>query len=356
MKEATLPHDPNVKIPAAVRAAAARSDEIIRAMNAQEGVTSESNGEQQGAQPAPEPVQPAAQAAPEPVQPANEPSAEPPKPQKTAKEAPSGDDESSWERRYNSMKGRFDRSQSQIKDLSEQIQSLQNIIATMQAQTPSQPMPELQVEKLITEDEERDYGQDFLKVVGKKAKEELAPIIKGYEAKIAELEKKLQGVHGVVAQDSHAKLMSTLDEKLPDWRDLNTNEEFLSWLKLPDPFSGAIRHDMLKAAYAAGNASRVLAFFNGFLAEEAAVAPAKGDSDEVPTEKVAKVPLAKLAAPGRAKSAAGNSAPAEKPIFTRAQIAQFYADVANGKYRGKDSDKNKVEAQIFEAQREGRIR
>ena len=192
-------------------------------------------------------------------------------------------------------------------------------------------------------------------MVGKKAKEELAPIIKGYEAKIAELEKKLDGVNGVVAQDVHAKLMGTLDEKLPTWRELNTNEEFLNWLRLPDPFSGAIRHDMLKAAYAAGNASRVLAFFNGFLAEEAAVAPAKGDPD-VPTEKVAKVPLAKLAAPGRAKTAAGNSAPAEKPIFTRAQIASFYADVANGKYRGKDADKNKFEAQIFEAQREGRIR
>jgi TolA-binding protein len=349
VKEVTLPHDPNIKLPAAVRAAAARSDEIVRAMNAQDGVTSESNGEQSGAQATPEPVQSGAQAAPEPVQPVSQ-------PPKVTKEATSSDDESSWERRYNSMKGRFDRSQTQIRDLSDQIQSLQNVIATMQAQTSSQPMPEFQVEKLITEDEERDYGQDFLKVVGKKAKEELAPIIKGYEAKITELEKKLQGVHGVVAQDSHAKLMSTLDERLSTWRDLNTNEEFLSWLKLPDPFSGAIRHDMLKAAYAAGNASRVLAFFNGFLAEEAAVAPVKGDSDDVPTERVAKVPLAKLAAPGRAKTAAGSSAPAEKPTFTRAQIAQFYADVANGKYRGKDGDKNKLEVQIFDAQREGRIR
>lgn len=346
MNEATLPHDPNIKLPAAVRAAAARSDEIIKALKGGQEVTQESNTE-----PAPQ-EQPPAEAQFQ----ASESSAEPPKESAKQVSKEGSDDDSSWERRYNSMKGRFDRSQSQIKELSEQVQSLQNVIATMQLQAPSQPMPEFQAEKLITEDEERDYGQDFLKVVGKKAKEELAPIIKGYEAKIAEMEKKLQGVNSVVAQDSHAKLMSTLDEKLPTWRDLNTNEEFLSWLRLPDPFSGAIRHDMLKAAYAAGNASRVLAFFNGFLAEEAAVAPAQGDSDDVPTEKVAKVPLAKLAAPGRAKTAAGNSAPAEKPIFTRAQIASFYADVANGKYRGKDSDKNKFEAQIFEAQREGRIR
>lgn len=340
MKEATLPHDPNLKLPAAVRAAAARSDEIFHAMKDNpEPVTGESNS------PAEAPPQEAPVTA-----------AEPPKePQKEVPQAKPADDDSTWERRYNSMKGRFDRSQAQLKDMSEQIQSLQATIATMQAQTPAEPLPELKAEKLITADEERDYGEDFLKVVGKKAKEELVPELAAQARKIAELEKRLQGVNSVVAQDSHGKLLATLDEKLPNWRELNTNDEFLSWLKLPDPFSGAIRHDMLKAAYAAGNSSRVLAFFNGFLAEEAAVAPALGDSD-VPTERVEKVPLAKLAAPGRAKSAAGNATPAEKPIFTRAQIARFYADVAAGVYRGKDADKNKQEAEIFSAQREGRIR
>lgn len=112
---------------------------------------------------------------------------------------------------------------------------------------------------------------------------------------------------------------------------------------------------MLKAAYAQGDARRVLAFFNGFLAEEAATSPAEAEP-EVETARVSKVPLQNLAAPGRAKSAASNSAPAEKPIFTRAQIATFYADVAAGRYRGKDADKVKLETQIFEAQREGRIR
>ena len=338
MKEITLPHDPNIKLPAAVRAAAARSDEIIRSINAsqEEAATAESN-EQAQQQQQETPVQ----------------AAEPPKEPKK-EQAP--DDDTTWERRYNSMKGRFDRSQSQIKDMSEQIQNMQSMIASLQVQTPSQPLPEVKAEKFITADEERDYGSDFLNVVGKKAKEEFGPIMEAQARKIAELEKKLQGVNNVVAQDSHGKLLSNLDEKLPNWRDLNTKEEFLSWLKLPDPFSGAIRHDMLKAAYAAGNSSRVLAFFNGFLAEEAAVAPAPGDSDDVPTETVAKVPLAKLAAPGRAKTAAGNSAPAEKPYFTRAQISQFYADAANGKFRGRDADKNRMEADIFAAQREGRIR
>lgn len=336
------PIDTDVKIPAAVRAAAARSEEIIKAMNAGQNpeVTAEGNAE-----PAANPELSAEILA----QPLAEDKQTTPTPQPQEK---SGDEES-WEHRYKSMKGRYDRSQEQIRTLSEEIRNLQNVIATMQS-APSVQIPELSAERLITEEEEKDYGQDFLKVVGKKAREELTPVIKSYEAKIAELEARLQGVSGVMAQDTQAKMLATLDEKLPQWREINRREDFLDWLQLPDPYSGDIRHNMLKAAYAQSSASRVLAFFQGFLAEEAAVAPAKAEPDST-VETVSKVPLANLAAPGRAKSAAGSGAPAEKPIFTRAQIAKFYADIAANKYRGRDADKNKMEAQIFEAQREGRI-
>lgn len=345
MKPTTLQIDPDVKIPAAVLAQAARSQALFEATQAaptEEGeVTPQGNPELDAstllsADPAPEETieQPAAQPAPAPAAPA---------------------DEDSWEHKYKSVHGRYVRQQDQMRQMSEQITGLQNVIATLQAAPSSTPMPEFKLESLITPEETSDYGEDFLKIVGKKAREELGPVFKGYEQQITDLKQQLAGVNGVVQKDSAAKLLANLDEKLPNWREVNTNDEFLNWLRLPDPYSGAIRHDMLKAAYAQGNAHRVIAFFNGFLAEEAAVAPANAEPDANVT-KVAKVPLASLAAPGRAKTAASASAPAEKPIFTRTQIAAFYADVAAGKFRGRDAEKNKAEAQIFEAQRDGRIR
>lgn len=339
MTTTNVSDDPNVKMPAAVRAAAERSNEIIRQMTAanEQQVTTEGNPELS--------AQSLAENNEQQVQENN---------QQDFQKKDAAPEEDSWEHKYKSVHGRYLRSQEQIRELSEQVQNLQSAIASLQAATPSTPMPDFTTERLITEDEERDYGSDFLKVVGKKAREELGPVIKGYESKIAELEDQLRGVRGVVVQDNQAKLMSTLDTRLPTWRDLNTNQEFLNWLLLPDPYSGAIRHDMLKAAYAQGNANRVLAFFNGFLAEEAATSPAGSEPDT--GTRVPKVPLSSLAAPGRAKTAAGNNAPAEKPSFTRAEIAAFYSDIAADKYRGRDDQKNKLEAQIFEAQREGRIR
>lgn len=343
--ENNLQIDPTVKIPAAVLAAAARAEEIQKAAYTQPEVTAEGNEEGQAQEEANPELSAASLAEGAPQEQQTE---------QVQSEQPSASDET-WEHKYKSVHGRYVRSQEQIRQLAEQITNLQNVIATMQA-APSVKIPELQAERLITEEEEKDYGQDFLNVVGKKAKEELLPIVKQYEAKITELEARLQGVSGVMAQDTQAKMLATLDDKLPDWREINRKKEFLDWLQLPDPYSGDIRHNMLKAAYAQSNASRVLAFFNGFLAEEAAVAPAMGEPDPQ-TTTVAKVPLTNLAAPGRAKSAAGStSTPAEKPIFTRAQITRFYADVAANKYRGRDAEKAKMETQIFEAQREGRIR
>lgn len=148
-----------------------------------------------------------------------------------------------------------------------------------------------------------------------------------------------------------------MNDRLPNWREVNTDPDFLSWLKLPDPYSGVIRHELLKTAYERNDTPRVLNFFQGFLSEEAVLAPADSGPDfrsSAATQD--KVPLANFAAPGRAKTAAASGAPAEKPVFTRAQIAKFYADVASRKYAGREAEKDRVENQIFDAEREGRIR
>jgi hypothetical protein len=146
-----------------------------------------------------------------------------------------------------------------------------------------------------------------------------------------------------------------LDAQVPNWRELNSNSEFLSWLNLPDAYSGAIRKELLTAAYNRSDANRVAAFFKGFISDEAATNPASYSQPDHVAPRSNKVSLETLAAPGRAKTAAA-SAPAEKPIFTRAHITEFYSDVRRGKYAGKEAEKDRIEKDIFAAQREGRIR
>jgi hypothetical protein len=352
----TSPTDPNVTIPAAVRAAAARSAEAFEAAYNNETTQTPDAETAEGTTP-PQAEEGRSELAASEFT-ADAVTREVSEPQR---DEPSADDQS-WEHRYKSMKGRYDRASQQIQALSDQIASLQNVIATMQVSSPqgaSDWSSDTEPSKFITPEEESDYGQDFLAVVGKKAKEELLPVIKKYESKISELEARLQGVNGYVAQDARSRLEQTMDTQVPSWREINFNPEFIQWLKLPDPYSGAIRHELLKEAYGRNDAARVANFFKGFLAEEAAVAPVNREPDlsqSAQAQAQNKIPLEEFAAPGRAKTAAATSAPAEKPTFTRAQIAKFYQDSAAGKYRGKEADRDRTERQIFEAEREGRIR
>lgn len=364
--------DPDVKIPAAVKAASEKSDKLWEELrdkpqgedsgdeaSTSRGTEGHEAGEDQNVTPEGNPdLDPSKMGGDEKPEPKK--SEAKPEAKTEAKPEAKTEDEESWEHKYKSIHGRYVRSQNQIKQLSDEIRNLQNVIATMQSTAPAEKKddktPDLDPSSLLTPEEIADYGDDFLQVVGKRARQEVAPLIKKYEDEIESLKKQLKNVDGHVKQSAQEKLHSKLDEKLPKWRELNTNPDFLDWLALPDPYSGGIRHDMLKAAYAHGDVHRVLAFFNGFLAEEAAVAPAETGEPDPTEQKVDKVPLKNLAAPGRAKTTAATSAPAEKPIITRAQIGQFYADVASGKYRGKEEEKNRLEGMIFEAEREGRIR
>ena len=152
--------------------------------------------------------------------------------------------------------------------------------------------------------------------------------------------------------------MDELDHEIPNWREVNLSDEFKSWLALPDPFTGAIRHEQLKAAWDRNAVSQAKAFFKGFLAEEAATNPARGSqaSARAPRPNGSPRPsLEDFAAPGRAKSAATGNVPAEKPVYTRAFISKFYTDVAAGRWKGRDDERRRIDADISAASIEGRI-
>ena len=150
------------------------------------------------------------------------------------------------------------------------------------------------------------------------------------------------------------QMYAYLDNSLPDWRDINRDDEFLAWLDQIDIFSGQRRKDMLLNAHSQNSGPRVAAFFESFRKEAAALAP-KAKASEQPVQKTPTVSLDQLAAPGRARSAAPERPADETPFISRAQIAKFYADKASGKYRGREQEAVRFERDIAAASSEGRI-
>jgi hypothetical protein len=347
----TPPVDPNVHVPAAIRQQAERAAQIQR-----EAIEAASK---QPVEPEPAndlaPTAAEEQFTPE-VKTEAEPAAEP-------APAPKPADEGTWEHRYNSMKGRFEAEQKANKGLRDQISQLGNdvsdlrgIIATLEMRGVASPPAEDEPsnERLVTAEEEAEFGTEFLDVVARRAREAVAQDLAKLRKENEALKARVNGVAEVTVKSAREKMLEKLDKDVKNWRDTNYSEDFKQWLALPDPYSGAIRHNMLKAAFERNDAPRVAAFFQGFSAEQAAVAPASEPTPQAPVAD--KVPLETLAAPGRAKPAGGPASPTEKPTFSRAQVTAFYRDGAAGKYRGREAEYQKLERQIIEAGREGRIR
>lgn len=149
---------------------------------------------------------------------------------------------------------------------------------------------------------------------------------------------------------------TALTEQIPNWQHINSDQKFITWLQDLDIYSGQTRNTMLQQAFENNDAARVLAFFKGYLNEATATA-APSTPATAPAAPAKTMPVDSLVAPGSPRST-GGTAPASQgntQIWTQAQISAFYRDVQKGAYKGRESEKAKIERDIIAAVSERRI-
>lgn len=342
--------DPNVKVPGAVARAAAQADAFYAAPAPADGAVTPP------AQPAPDLTatviepQPAAAPAPTPA----------PAPVEPPKHTPAPTNEQGWEHRYHSMRGRYDQAmttlqgmQEQMRQMGDELQAAQAALANVGRVAPGTQSNQ----KLVTDQEREVYGEELLDVVARRAVEAVSPEINNLKAENQQLKR-------TQAQQQTRNVHQALDGAVPNWRAINRSPRFGQWLSLTDLLSGAPRRNLLNAAFQAADAPRVVAFFKSFVDDEAATGSTEFSLQQpVPAAPAAPrtppVVIDTLAAPGRAKPV-GSSDPRNvtdsKPIFTRAQISQFYDACRRGAYNGREAERTAYEKAIFSAQNEGRVR
>src|SRR6516225_11051535 len=111
----------------------------------------------------------------------------------------------------------------------------------------------------------------------------------------------------------------------PEWRQIDNDPRWRQWLLFSDPLNGRPRQSLLNDAIAKGDATRVLSFFRGYLAEA-------GQSPQ----------------PQHAPSA-----PTSKRTYTRADITRYSDAYRRG--RIPEAEYQKISADIHAAIGEGRI-
>jgi hypothetical protein len=120
-----------------------------------------------------------------------------------------------------------------------------------------------------------------------------------------------------------------LDQQIPGWRQINTSGPFLDWLNQIEPINNQPRGAMLRAAFNSGDAERVANIFRAYAAAHGGARTTRSTS-----------------ARSRHHSA---------PMISSADIERFYADVAKGRYTGREAEKERIEQQIIAAANANRI-
>lgn len=285
----------------------------------------------------------------------NEPEGNAPEPKQEPRVQPKDDDDK-WETRYRVLQGKYNAEvpvlQRQNRELEGRLDQMEQLLTSMREAPQGQPAGE----SLVSEEEIADYGPEFIDMVGRMARQVNRDEISRLNQTIAQLQGQLQNVGGKVRKTEQESIYGQLDKNVENWREINRDPQFLEWLANRDPFSGLVRRDMLQEAFSRADAPRVIAFFNGFLREHAAVTDAGrgGPGKKKPDTGNG---LDKLVAPGRPRTGSANQTGArdEKRTWTEAEISQFYAEKRKGAFKGNEKLAEQLEADIFAAQREGRI-
>lgn len=276
-------------------------------------------------------------------------------------ESASEDDPNSetYAQKWRTLQGMYNaevpRLRQQNRELTQRLQQMEQLLATLSAQanTPAAPQPQ-QATQLITEKDIEEYG-DSIDVMRRVSREEMASVFQ----RLAAIEQVLQQMQSSVVPQvqtiaqrqqisAEQQFWADLAAAVPNFREVNANEAFQSWLLEPDPLTGITRQTYLEDAQQNLDAHRVANIFRTWIEMTGQATAARSVGRASSSE------LERQVAPGRSKST-GTPTASKAKTYTPDDIRAFFNDVRAGKYKGREQERDRIERDIFAAQREGRI-
>jgi len=263
--------------------------------------------------------------------------------------------EDTFEQRYRTLQGMYNADTSRLRadnqQLNTRVSQLEQLLSSLSSAPAASAADDY--EKLVTSKDIEEYG-DSIEVMRRVTKEEVSTA----NRRIAELEQLIRqmqtSVLPKVEQVAHRQALSAeqafwadLTANVPAWRDMNADSAFHTWLLEVDPMTGLTRQSYLEDAQRNLDARRVASIFSawqGLSGQSVAQSPRPASTSQ----------LEKQVAPGRSRST-GATVTDQPKTYAAADIRKFFEDVRKGLYKGKEAERDRIERDIFAAQRESRI-
>lgn len=243
----------------------------------------------------------------------------------------------------------------QNREMQGRMQQMEQLLATMSASRTQQPAQATPATVLVTEEDRNEYGES-IDMMRKVSREELIPVaqeIAAIKRILSQLQMnvvpQVQSLAHRQAVSSEQQFWNDLTGAVPNWRQVNDDADFQDWLLSVDPLSGISRQTILEDAQRNLDVARVANFFKTWNEMNGRANVAQNTNRQATASE-----LERQVAPGKGRNTgtpAGNTAKTYSPE----DIKQFFADVRQGTFKGREAERDRIERDIFAAQREGRI-
>jgi hypothetical protein len=251
-------------------------------------------------------------------------------------------DASYWRNRFNVLRGKYDSEvptlHTKVRELTSQLAESEKALvkARSEGAGTDSAVPD---EKLA---EFKDtFGEELVDFVTRMIEQRSEP--KQQDDNVEKLSERLNRIEEEKRQEAEANFWTDLSRVVPEFQKINQEPGFLQFLAGYDPSSGKQYQTELGESQRNLDARGVADIFKLYLSQSEAKSPkAEKDEDVSPRRAGGGDPVAASAASGRGK------------IWTGADIDKFYRDKSAGKVKGDEAER--LEADIFAAQKEGRIR
>lgn len=246
------------------------------------------------------------------------------------------------EHKYNVLKGKYD---SEVPTLSYKVQVLTNQITQLSDQMERNKVVDTPKKKIEDDPKLQELKKDYPELF-----EGIETLT---EVKLDEVRREIQELRALrqeiletkqsVAKSAEERFVETLNS-VPNWRVINNSPAFSEWLEQPEGLSGYSRRSFLDQAVSKLDGPTVVRYLRAFIEDEQSKNAGKKPGNPAPPRGTG--------SPGAGPG--GNPGNNKRKIST-AFIDRFYQDLAAGKYRGKEQEAAKLDAEINAALAEGRI-
>lgn len=246
--------------------------------------------------------------------------------------------EAYWEHRFNVINGKYAAEvpalRDEVRKLTQTLEQKDRQITELESNSDKSTNPGGLTDEQMAKFKE-EFGEDFVSFVQRMVSSSASK--PDNSAEVNELKRKVETFEQREQQKTTASFWTALNELVPDWKTVNDDKAFHTFLSQYDPQTGEQRQQTLNVAQQALDADGVAAVFDAFKKQQP-----KPEKTRIPDDQVD---------PPTSRS---TTTPDAGRIWTGPEIKQFYTDKANGKYSAEEG--KRLEADIFAAQREGRVR